>query len=105
MRITTGTMRARLPWSCRMAVARGPLEVCGRRPYCAHAGSARLNRPQMTAAAPLRYKWRIGDDNMEKGDKAPEFSLPDQNGKVVSLKELRGKTVVLFFFPKADTPG
>jgi peroxiredoxin Q/BCP len=42
---------------------------------------------------------------MEKGDKAPEFSLPDQNGRVVSLKELRGKTVVLFFFPKADTPG
>jgi peroxiredoxin Q/BCP len=42
---------------------------------------------------------------MEKGEKAPEFSLPDQNGKAVSLKELRGKTVVLFFFPKADTPG
>jgi peroxiredoxin Q/BCP len=42
---------------------------------------------------------------METGDKAPEFSLPDQNGKMVSLKELRGKTVVLFFFPKADTPG
>jgi peroxiredoxin Q/BCP len=42
---------------------------------------------------------------MEKGDKAPEFSLPDQNGRMVSLNELRGKTVVLFFFPKADTPG
>ena len=42
---------------------------------------------------------------MEKGDKAPDFSLPDQNGEVVSLKGLRGKTVVLFFFPKADTPG
>jgi peroxiredoxin Q/BCP len=42
---------------------------------------------------------------MEMGDKAPHFSLPDQNGKVVSLKNLRGKTVVLFFFPKADTPG
>lgn len=42
---------------------------------------------------------------MEKGDKAPDFSLPDQNGNVVSLQALRGKTVVLFFFPKADTPG
>ena len=42
---------------------------------------------------------------MEKGDKAPDFSLPDQNGKLVSLQELSGKTVVLFFFPKADTPG
>ena len=39
------------------------------------------------------------------GDKAPDFSLPDQNGKVVSLHGLRGKTVVLFFYPKADTPG
>ena len=39
------------------------------------------------------------------GDKAPDFSLPDQNGKQVSLKDLQGKIVVLFFFPKADTPG
>ena len=42
---------------------------------------------------------------MEKGDQAPDFSLPDQNGQMVSLKQLRGRTVVLFFFPKADTPG
>jgi len=59
----------------------------------------------MTTAARLRYKWRIGEHSMEKGDRAPDFSLPDQNGKVVSLKDLRGRTVVLFFFPKADTPG
>jgi len=38
-------------------------------------------------------------------DKAPEFSLPDENGQTVSLKDLRGKTVVLYFFPKANTPG
>lgn len=88
-------------------MARGPLETRERRPYCAHAGAASgtLRRAQMTAAAPLRYKWRIGEHGMEKGDQAPDFSLPDQNGKLVSLKELRGKTVVLFFFPKADTPG
>jgi thioredoxin-dependent peroxiredoxin len=42
---------------------------------------------------------------MDINDKAPEFSLPDQNGEKVSLKDFRGKTVVLFFFPKADTPG
>jgi len=36
---------------------------------------------------------------------APDFTLPDQNTQKVALKELRGKTVVLFFFPKADTPG
>jgi thioredoxin-dependent peroxiredoxin len=42
---------------------------------------------------------------MDINDKAPEFSLPDQDGEKVSLKDFRGKTVVLFFFPKADTPG
>lgn len=42
---------------------------------------------------------------MDTNDKAPEFSLPDENGKPVSLKDFHGKTVVLFFFPKADTPG
>ena len=42
---------------------------------------------------------------MDINDKAPEFSLPDENGKQVSLGDFRGQTVVLFFFPKADTPG
>ena len=42
---------------------------------------------------------------MEVNDKAPDFTLPDENGDKVSLKQFRGKTVVLFFFPKADTPG
>jgi len=39
------------------------------------------------------------------GDIAPDFSLADQNGETVHLAELQGKTVVLFFYPKADTPG
>jgi hypothetical protein len=38
-------------------------------------------------------------------DKAPEFTLQDENGKEVSLKDLRGKVVVLYFYPRADTPG
>jgi thioredoxin-dependent peroxiredoxin len=42
---------------------------------------------------------------IEPGDMAPEFELPDQNGKRVKLSELRGQTVVLYFYPKADTPG
>jgi len=42
---------------------------------------------------------------MEVHDKAPEFTLPDQNGESISLKDFRGKTVILFFYPKADTPG
>ena len=39
------------------------------------------------------------------GDAAPEFELPDQHGKTRSLAEFRGSWVVLYFFPKADTPG
>ena len=39
------------------------------------------------------------------GDKAPEFSLKDQEGQVVTLKSLKGKQVVLYFYPKDDTPG
>ena len=39
------------------------------------------------------------------GDKAPEFSLPDQDGKTVTLKSFKGRQVVLYFYPKDDTPG
>ncbi|UXM93965.1 thioredoxin-dependent thiol peroxidase [Bartonella sp. HY329] len=39
------------------------------------------------------------------GDKAPEFTLPDANGDLVSLKDLQGKPVVLYFYPKDDTSG
>ena len=39
------------------------------------------------------------------GDRAPDLSLPDQDGKTVALKDLRGKPVVLYFYPKDDTPG
>jgi peroxiredoxin Q/BCP len=42
---------------------------------------------------------------MDINDKVPDFTLLDQNGEKVSLKEFKGKTVVLFFYPKADTPG
>jgi thioredoxin-dependent peroxiredoxin len=42
---------------------------------------------------------------LESGDQAPDFTLPDQHGNSVTLSELRGQTVVLYFYPKADTPG
>jgi thioredoxin-dependent peroxiredoxin len=41
----------------------------------------------------------------EPGDVAPDFTLPDQSGDAVSLSGFRGQTVVLYFYPKADTPG
>ena len=42
---------------------------------------------------------------LQEGDAAVDFSLPDQNGKLRSLKEFEGKNVVLWWYPKADTPG
>jgi peroxiredoxin Q/BCP len=42
---------------------------------------------------------------MKLNDKAPDFALPDENGKEVALKDFRGKTVILFFYPRANTPG
>jgi peroxiredoxin Q/BCP len=39
------------------------------------------------------------------GDKAPAFQAKDQQGKTVKLSDFAGKTVVLWFYPKADTPG
>jgi thioredoxin-dependent peroxiredoxin len=59
----------------------------------------------MTALATVRYVGRVEEATMNIHDKAPDFTLPDENGKDVSLKDFRGRNVVLFFFPKADTPG
>jgi peroxiredoxin Q/BCP len=42
---------------------------------------------------------------LKVGDRAPDFSLPSHSGDQVSLKDFRGRTLVLYFFPKADTPG
>ncbi|MBA2562693.1 MAG: thioredoxin-dependent thiol peroxidase [Chitinophagaceae bacterium] len=42
--------------------------------------------------------------NLTEGNKAPDFKTKDQNGKPVSLKDFRGKKVVLYFYPEDDTP-
>ncbi len=42
---------------------------------------------------------------IEAGEKAPDFELSDQDGQPVRLSDLRGTRVVLYFYPKADTPG
>ena len=39
---------------------------------------------------------------LAEGDKAPSFTLPDQNGEKVKLSDLKGQTVVLYFYPRAD---
>jgi thioredoxin-dependent peroxiredoxin len=52
---------------------------------------------------------RGGDDvdmvELKPGDPAPEFSLSDQHGEVVSLSDFRGRKLLLYFFPKANTAG
>lgn len=42
---------------------------------------------------------------IEQGETAPDFTLPDQDGNELTLSELRGAPVVLYFYPRADTPG
>jgi len=42
---------------------------------------------------------------LKAGDKAPDFNSKDQNGEEVSLANFKGKTVILYFYPKDDTPG
>jgi peroxiredoxin Q/BCP len=42
---------------------------------------------------------------LEAGQQAPDFTLPDQDGTPVTLSSLRGRKVVLYFYPEADTPG
>jgi len=60
----------------------------------------------MTATAALRYNHgRKKEDSMEINDKAPDFSSVDQDGKKLALKDYKGKWVVLYFYPRADTPG
>jgi len=47
----------------------------------------------------------VGDELVEIGDEAPNFEAKDTNGKKVQLSDFRGKNVVLYFYPKDDTPG
>ena len=42
---------------------------------------------------------------LKAGDKAPDFTAKDQNGQTVSLADFKGKMVILYFYPKDDTPG
>ncbi|CAB1057027.1 hypothetical protein D1BOALGB6SA_1766 [Olavius sp. associated proteobacterium Delta 1] len=42
---------------------------------------------------------------IQEGKAAPAFALPDANGKNVALKDFKGKNVIVYFYPKDDTPG
>ena len=53
----------------------------------------------------LSVKTALAGDVPKTGDHAPDFNLPDQNGQPLTLKEYSGKWLVLYFYPKDDTPG
>jgi peroxiredoxin Q/BCP len=56
-------------------------------------------------AAPKKVTGIVKSIALEVGQMAPDFTLEDQNGKKVSLKDFRGQNVVVYFYPKAMTPG
>ena len=55
--------------------------------------------------SPVAFGRRVGPMPLKQGDKAPEFTLPDQDGNSVKLSDLKGRNVLVYFYPKADTPG
>ena len=61
-------------------------------------GHATLGTPNLCPST-------IPDMTLNPGDPAPDFTLPDQHGEPVTLSSFQGRTVVLYFYPKADTPG
>jgi thioredoxin-dependent peroxiredoxin len=118
--VTCSTPTARGPSSFFRAALRSPVMICGRC-SCAKLAVPGNTNPAVTAAASKpRYRIKIArfdngsacpelnflcENAMNLNDKAPDFTLQDENGKEIALKNLRGKTVILFFYPKADTPG
>jgi hypothetical protein len=61
--------------------------------------------PPRTGLSRSRECFTEGAMALEEGKKAPEFTLPDEDGNDVRLSDFKGKPVVVFFYPKADTPG
>jgi peroxiredoxin Q/BCP len=53
---------------------------------------------------PYQYQAE-GGVMLKVGEKAPDFSWPSDSGATVSLQDFKGKTLILCFFPRADTPG
>jgi peroxiredoxin Q/BCP len=76
------------------------------------ASGARKPSTQIKAASTPKTKKpvqpgprTVSTRELQVGDRAPAFSLPDDTGNIVNSSELRGKKVVLYFYPKDDTPG
>ncbi|MEN3037603.1 MAG: thioredoxin-dependent thiol peroxidase [Candidatus Kryptonium sp.] len=63
---------------------------------------AKSKKPKTTKA---KNRSTIKTSELKVGQKAPNFTLPSDTGEKISLKDFRGKKVVLYFYPKDDTPG
>jgi len=57
------------------------------------------------AVGHLQKNKKIGEKMLQCGDKAPDFTLPDAYNNKISLNNFFGKKIILWFFPKASTPG
>ncbi|GAB4134087.1 MAG: hypothetical protein Fur0041_06880 [Bacteroidia bacterium] len=70
------------------------------------AAKAPAKTNSSAAKAPAKAgKFTPHATKLKKGDKAPSFSGKDQNGNMVSMEQFKGKKIVLYFYPKDDTPG
>lgn len=116
------TANARGPASFFFVGLRSPGVICGRSSCAGTVTAGRVTQTSNATKNRRRYKilWKAilavtsrptfdfnfrGETPMKVNDKAPDFTLQDENEKELALKDLRGKTVVLYFFPRADTPG
>ena len=93
------------PWASvsKTATARGvACSPCGNG-NCDHAEKdvPAASTSSVTAHPALRYRYLVMDTN----EKALDFTLPDENGDEITLSALKGKPIVLFFYPRANTPG
>src|SRR5262245_45243420 len=66
---------------------------------------AASKRPKAKAAAKSPAKSATSRATLVPGQRAPDFTLPSSDGREVSLADFRGKSVVVYFYPKDDTPG
>ena len=119
------TATARGPASFFLGAFLSPGVICGRSSWAVTMTADKATPASSATKNDPRYKifWKAiladaawlaftafdcdlpGETPMNVNDKAPDFTLQDENGKEVALKDFRGKTVVLYFYPRADTPG
>jgi hypothetical protein len=116
------TATARGPASFFLGAFRSPGVIWGRSSWAVRTAAQDEIQASSATKSDPRYKifWKAtlpnalwlafdcdlpGETPMKVNDKAPDFTLQDENGKEVALKDLRDNTVVLYFYPRADTPG